>query len=73
MRRKKINVSTVLSGQRLDITEVDDGTWLLSFMRYDLGYIDLKQRILQPIDSRSAPGCHPWLGYKMLPISPGRT
>ena len=40
MIRKKINVSTVLAGQRLGIKEVDDGIWLVSFMRYDLGYID---------------------------------
>jgi transposase InsO family protein len=51
MARKKINVSTVLAGQRLGIKEVDDGIWLISFMRYDLGYIDLEQRTLQTIDS----------------------
>jgi hypothetical protein len=51
MARKKINVSTVLAGQRLGITEVDDGIWLVSFMRYDLGYIDLEQRTLQTIDN----------------------
>jgi hypothetical protein len=46
MMRKKINISTVLAGQRLGITEVDDGIWLVSFMHYDLGYIDLEQRTL---------------------------
>jgi len=51
MARKKINISTVLAGQRLGIKEVDDGIWLLSFMRYDLGYIDLEQRTLQTIDN----------------------
>jgi len=51
MHRKKINVSTVLAGQRLGITEVDDGIWLVSFMQYDLGYIDLEQRTLQTIDN----------------------
>ncbi|MGB3389200.1 MAG: IS481 family transposase [Pseudaminobacter sp.] len=51
MMRKKINVSTVLAGQRLGITEVDDGIWLLSFMHYDLGYIDLEQRTLQTVDN----------------------
>ena len=38
---------TVLAGQRLGITEVDDGVWLVSFMHYDLGYIDREQRALQ--------------------------
>jgi transposase InsO family protein len=51
MYRKKINVSTVLAGQRLGITEVDDAIWLVSFMHYDLGYIDLEQRTLQTIDN----------------------
>lgn len=51
MHRKKINVSTVLAGQRLGIKEVDDGIWLISFMHYDLGYIDLEQRTLQTIDN----------------------
>ncbi|UHD44071.1 transposase [Aureimonas altamirensis] len=51
MHRKKINVSTVLAGQRLGLKEVDDGIWLLSFMHYDLGYIDLDQRTLQTIEN----------------------
>jgi transposase InsO family protein len=51
MHRKKINISTVLAGQRLGIREVDDGIWLVSFMHYDLGYIDLEQKTLQTIDN----------------------
>ena len=51
MHRKKINISTVLAGQRLGIKEVDDGIWLVSFMHYDLGYIDLEQKTLQPLDN----------------------
>ena len=49
--RKKINISNVLAGQRLGIKEVDEGIWLASFMRYDLGYFDLEQRTLQPLDN----------------------
>lgn len=51
MHRKKINVSTVMAGQRLGIKEVDENIWLVSFMHYDLGYIDLEQRTLQTIDN----------------------
>jgi len=51
MYKKKINISTSLAGQKLGIKEVDDGIWLVSFMRYDLGYIDLEQRTLQTIDN----------------------
>ena len=51
MHRKKINISTVMAGQRLGIKEVDDGIWLISFMQYDLGYIDLERKKLQTIDN----------------------
>jgi transposase InsO family protein len=32
LHRKRINISTVLAGQKLGIKEVDDGIWLASFM-----------------------------------------
>lgn len=51
MHRKKINISTCLAGQRLGLSEVDDGIWLVSFMSHDLGYIDLEQKTLQTIDN----------------------
>jgi transposase InsO family protein len=51
LHRKKINISAVLAGQRLGIKEVDEGIWLVSFMRYDLGYFDLEQKTLQPLDN----------------------
>ena len=51
LHRKKINISTVLAGQKLGIKKVDEGIWLVSFMHYDLGYIDLEQRTLQPLDN----------------------
>lgn len=47
------------AGQRLGIREVDDGVWLASFMQYDLGYIDLEQKTLQPIDNPFGPGLSP--------------
>jgi len=55
LHRKKINISTVLAGQKLGIKEVDDGIWLVSFMHYDLGYIDLEQKTLQPLDNPFGP------------------
>jgi transposase InsO family protein len=59
MHRKKINISTVLAGQKLGIKEVDDGIWLVSFMHYDLGYIDLEQKTLQPLDNPFGPRLSP--------------
>jgi hypothetical protein len=61
MHRKKINISTVLAGQKLGIKEVDEGIWLVSFMHYDLGYIDLEQKTLQPLDNPFGP--------RLLPMS----
>jgi hypothetical protein len=65
LHRKRINVSTVLAGRGLGIKRglglkvVDDGIWLVSFMHYDLGYFDLDQKTLQPLDNpfgtRSSP------------------
>jgi transposase InsO family protein len=59
LHRKKVNISTVLAGQRLGIKEVDEGIWIVSFMRYDLGFIDLEQRTLQPLDNPFGPGLSP--------------
>ena len=59
MHRKRINISTVLAGQRLGIKEVDEGIWLVSFMSYDLGFIDLEQKTLQPIDNPFGPRLSP--------------
>ncbi len=49
--RKKINLSTSLSGQAVGVKEVEDGIWLVSFMQYDLGYIDLEEKTLQPLNN----------------------
>ncbi len=51
LHRKRINISTVPAGQKLGIKEVDDGIWIASFMHYDLGYFDLEQKTLQPLDN----------------------
>jgi len=59
MYRKRINVSTVLAGQRLGVKEVDEGIWLVSFMSYDLGFIDLEQKTLQPLDNPFGPRLSP--------------
>ena len=59
--RKKINLSVCLAGQAVGIKEVDDGIWLVSFMDYDLGYIDLEEKSLQPLENPFGP--------KVLPMS----
>jgi len=59
--RNKINLSTCLAGQAVGIKEVDEGIWLVSFMDYDLGYIDLEEKSLQPLPNPFGP--------KVLPMS----
>ena len=61
LHRKKINLSTSLAGHAVGIKEVDNGIWLVSFMDYDLGYIDLEEKTLQPLDNP--------FGAKVLPMS----
>jgi len=53
--RKKINLSTSLAGQSVGIKEVDEGIWLVSFMNDDLGYIDLEEKTLQPLNNPFGP------------------
>ena len=59
LHRKRINLSHVFSGQRVGIKEVDYGIWIVSFMQYDLGYIDLEQKTLQPLDNPFGPRLSP--------------
>ena len=55
LHRKKINLSKSLAGQAVDVKEVETGIWLVSFMSYDLGYIDLEERTLQPLENPFGP------------------
>jgi hypothetical protein len=64
LHRKRINISTVLAGQKLGIKEVDimiSGTSTWSRKPYN------------PSTTRSAQGCHLCLRYGVLPMCPGRT
>ena len=61
LHRKRINISTVLAGQKLGIKEVDEGIWLVSFMHYDLGYFDDETCRLEPLANPFGP--------KVLPMS----
>jgi hypothetical protein len=59
---RKINLSQVCAGQRVGIKQVDDRLWLVSFMDYDLGYVDDTECRLEPLDNP--------FGAKLLPMSP---
>jgi hypothetical protein len=49
LNKANVAISHVLAGQKLGLREVDDAIWLVSFMDYDLGYIDLDTCRLQTI------------------------
>jgi putative transposase len=48
---RKINLSQVLAGQKVGITQTDDKIWLVTFMHYDLGYFDETENRVEPIDN----------------------
>lgn len=60
--RRKVNVCQALAGQNVGVKQVSDRVWLVSFMRYDLGYFDDETCRLEPVANPFAP--------KLLPMSP---
>jgi len=43
------------ASQAVSLKEVEEGIWLVSFMNYDLGYVDLEETTLQPLDNPFGP------------------
>jgi putative transposase len=58
--KRKINLSTVFAGQNVGVKEVSDKIWLVSFMKYDLGFFD---QDLGTVTSAENP-----FGAKVLPM-----
>jgi putative transposase len=56
-----VNLSHVLAGQNVGVTQVDDRLWLVTFMQYDLGYFDDESGRLEPVGNP--------FGAKVLPMS----
>jgi len=52
----KINLSQVFAGQRVGVKQVEEKIWLVSFMRYDLGFFDHETCRIESADSRAACG-----------------
>ena len=55
--RKSISPKSLAGRGSRHSGEVENGIWLISFMRYDLGYIDLEERTLQTLENPF--GAHP--------------
>ena len=58
---RKVNLSHVFAGQNVGVTQVGERIWLVTFMRYDLGYFDDETCRLEPIENPFTP--------KVLPMS----
>jgi len=58
---RKINLSHVLAGQNVGVTQVGDHIWLVTFMHYDVGYFDDEAGRLEPIENP--------FGSNVLPMS----
>jgi putative transposase len=58
---RKVNLSHVFAGQNVGVTQVGEHIWLVTFMRYDLGYFDDETCRLEPIENPFSP--------KVLPMS----
>jgi putative transposase len=56
------NLSQVFAGQSVDVTQVGERIWLVTFMHYDLGYFD-------DATCRLEPNANPF-GPTVLPMSP---
>jgi len=57
--QQKNQFQPLFAGQAVGIKEVHDDIWLVSFMDYDLGYFDLKTRVLEPLENPFDPKVSP--------------
>ena len=61
------------AGQNVGVTQVSERIWLVTFMRYDLGYFDDETCRLEPVENPFAPKLFPCLRNEVLPMSPEST
>jgi putative transposase len=54
-KARKVNLSHVFAGQNVGVTQVGERIWLVTFMRYDLGYFDDETCRLEPIENPFGP------------------
>jgi len=61
--KRKINLSSVFAGQKIGIREVEDKIWLVSFMKYDIGFFDENENRVEPANDNP-------FNVIVLPMSP---
>ena len=61
MGKMKVHLSTVFAGQNVGVKQVEDNIWIVSFMKYDLGFFDHEKKKIEPIpdpfDEKVLPMC----------------
>jgi putative transposase len=61
MGSHKINLSIVFAGQNVGVKQVGEKVWLVSFMKYDLGFFDEEAgrvtSVENPFDAKVLPMC----------------
>ena len=70
LARKKISLSKSLAGKAVSVKEVEDDIWLVSFMDYNLGYVNLEEGALQPLENSFGQKFHLCLRNELLPMCP---
>ena len=69
-KRRKINLSQVFAGQDVGVKQVSDRIWLVTFMDYELGYVDDETCRLEPIANPFWPKCYLCARNKTPPMRP---
>ena len=65
---RKVNLSQVFAGQQVGVRQVTERVWLVTFMRYDLGYFDDETCRLEPIENPFGPTVLPSLRNNPSPM-----
>ena len=69
----KINLSQAFAGQKVGVKQVEEKIWLVSFMRYDLGFFDHQTCRVESAVNPSVRRCHRCARYKSSPMSSEQT
>jgi len=62
-----VDLATSFAGQNVGVTQVSERIWLVTFMRYDLGYFDDETCRLEPIDLEG--GSSGWIRTSNPPVN----
>ena len=53
--KSRVNLSLVFAGQRVDVKQIDERIWAVSFKHWDLGHFDDETCGLEPIENPFGP------------------